>query len=190
MTPRQHILDALLRVGATRGLDAVSVRSVATEAAVSPAQVQYYFSSKDRLLAAAFRHVHDRMGLRAAAVDPTGTPPEVLRRHLLTWLPLDGERRADASIWLAFTAAATTSPQLEEIVRETDAVVISALARLLAEGQTLGAFRPDLEPSPTASLLLAVVDGLTVRALTHPDPGLVLPVLDQFLLTLHTHPGA
>ncbi len=184
VSQRQRILDALLSVGASRGLESVSVRSVASEARVSPAQVQYYFSSKDQLLVAAFEHVHDRMAQRAADVDATGAPHQVLRRYLLTWLPLDGERRADATVWLAFTAAAATSVQLEKIVHETDAAVTASLAALLSHGQADGVIRPDLEPVPTASLVLAVVDGLTVRALTHPDPAHVLPVLDQFLESL------
>lgn len=184
---QQHrILDALLKVMATDGIEAVSVRSVAAAAGVSPAQVQYYFGTKDRLVVAAFQHVHDRMRQRTAAVDATGPSDRVLRRYLLTWLPLDAARRSDATVWLAFTAAAVTTPQLEPIVRETDTAVVGALAGLLAAGQSEGTVRPELEPEATAGLLLAVVDGLTVRALTHPDPAQLLPLLDQFLDQLFT----
>lgn len=186
MTQRQRILDALLKVMATDGIEAVTVRSVAVTAGVSPAQVQYYFGTKDRLLVAALEHVHDRMRQRTAAVDATGPADQVLRRYLLTWLPLDAARRADATVWLAFTAAAVTMAQLQPMVRETDAAVVGALAGLLDAGKSEGTVRPELEPEATAGLLLAVVDGLTVRALSYADPAQLLPLLDQFLDQLFT----
>lgn len=185
----QRILDAVLAVVASRGLPAVSVRTVAASAGVSPTQVQYYFGTKDRLLVAAFEYVHDRMRQRAAGVDTRGAVTEVLRRYLLTWFPLDVSRRTNAIVWLAFTAAATTTAQFEPIVRETDTAVIEALTGLITEGQAMGALRPELEPTTTASLLLAVVDGLSVRALTHPAPGDLLPELDQFLAALAADAG-
>lgn len=164
----------------------MSVRAVATTAGVSPAQVQYYFSTKDCLLVAAFEHIHDRIRQRAAAVDASSPAPEVLRRFLLTWFPLDARRRTDASVWLAFTAAANTNPQFEPIVRKTN---IEALTQMITDGQTLGAIRPNLTPATTASLLLAVLDGLTVRALTYAEPSHLLPELDQFLNALTTRTG-
>jgi len=178
---QQGILDAVLAVVASRGMPAVSVRTVAATAGVSPAQVQYYFGTKDRLLIAAFEHVHDRMRQRSATVSTHGTTVEVLRRYLLTWFPLDDTRRTDATVWLAFTAAATTTTQFELIVRRADIEVIEALTRLIARGQEVDSIRAELQPATTASLLLALVDGLTVRALTHPDPNQLLDELDQFL---------
>lgn len=184
MTRQEVILDAVLAVVASRGLPAVSVRTVAATAGVSPAQVQYYFGTKDRLLIAAFEHVHDRMRQRAAVVDTHGTAREVLRRYLLTWFPLDETRRTDATVWLSFTAAATTTAQFEPIVRRADTEVIEALTRLIARGQEVGSMRTELHPATLASLLLGVVDGLSVRAFTHPEPSDLLAELDQFLSAL------
>lgn len=184
MSQEQRILDAVLAVVASRGMQAVSVRTVAASAGVSPAQVQYYFRTKDRLLIAAFEHIHHRMRQRAAAVDTRGATGEVLRRYLLTWFPLDDTRRTDATVWLAFTAAATTTTQFEPIVRKFNIEVSEALTRLIAHAQEVDSMRTDLHPATTASLLLAVVDGLSLRALTHPDPNQLLAEFDQFLVAL------
>jgi len=71
---------------------------VAATAGVSPTQVQYYFRSKDELVAAAFEHVGEGVerGVeqRAHEVDRSGNPREVLRRPLHLWLPLDEARPA------------------------------------------------------------------------------------------------
>ena len=170
MALRETILDALLDVLATTGLDGVSVRTVAAQAQVSPAAVQYHFHTKEQLLAAAFGRLRARMDDRLAAVDPVGPPHEVLRRYLLCWLPLDGERRGDVSAWLAFTTAAVTRPDLSAVVRENDAVVLDGLAGLV--------------PAEIAAVLLAVVDGLALRMLASPEPTALLPTLDTALAAL------
>ena len=188
--PRHRILDALLTVAADRGFDAVSVRTVAAAAAVSPAQVQYYFRSKQQLLLAAHERVHERITARLLAVPRTGTAAGMLRGHLLAWLPLDGERRADATVWLAFTAAAVSSPELAAAVRDGDAGVLAALTEVVGEGQADGSLASGAAPGDLAGLVLAVLDGLTVRALSHPRPADLVPLLDQFLDGLRPGAGA
>lgn len=48
---RTLIADALMRVAARQGLEAVSLRHVAAEAGVSPGMVQHYFRTKDEMMA-------------------------------------------------------------------------------------------------------------------------------------------
>lgn len=187
--PQQRILDALLAVAAERGFDAVSVRTVAAAAAVSPAQVQYYFRSKQQLLLAAHERVHERITARLLAVPRTGPAAERLRGYLLAWLPLDDERRADATVWLAFTAAAVSNPELAAAVRDGDAGVLRALTAVLVEAQADGSLAPDADPGEVAGLVLAVLDGLSVRALSHPRPADLVPVLDRLLRGLRPEPG-
>ncbi|MGH3910171.1 MAG: TetR/AcrR family transcriptional regulator, partial [Pseudonocardiaceae bacterium] len=47
---RTQIADALMRVAATKGLQAVSLRHVAHEAGVSAGMVQHYFRTKDEMM--------------------------------------------------------------------------------------------------------------------------------------------
>lgn len=184
MSPRERILDALLALIADRGIDAVSVRTVAAAAEVSPALVQYHFGTKDRLMAAAFAHVHERMADRLAAVPAGGTVRDRLRGYLLAWFPLDAERRADATVWLAFTAASATRPDLVAEVRDTDDALLGVLAEVVERGRADGSVRADVDANLAAAVLLAVVDGLTIRAVTDPDPRRLLPVLDAALTHL------
>ncbi|MGB7449700.1 MAG: TetR family transcriptional regulator C-terminal domain-containing protein [Ornithinimicrobium sp.] len=84
---------------------------------------------------------------------------------------------------MAITAAATTATHFEPIVRKADAEVVEALT-LIARAQEVGSIRTELQTAAIASLLLAVVDVLSVRALTHPDPSDLLAELDHFLNAL------
>lgn len=181
MEPQTRILNALVDLVATRGIAAVSVRAVAAAAGVSPALVQYHFGTRDRLMATAFGHVHERLAVRLDDVEPADTTRELLRRYLLAWFPLDRERRADATVWLAFAAYAATDARLAAEATDTDTGLVAALAGVVARGVADGSVRPDLDPRVTAALLLAALDGLIVRALTHPDPAELLPLLDALV---------
>jgi AcrR family transcriptional regulator len=58
-----------MSLAATRGLEAVSLRHVATEAGVSTGMVQHYFRTKDEMMTFALEMVMDNIQARATA-DP------------------------------------------------------------------------------------------------------------------------
>ncbi|WP_169501814.1 TetR/AcrR family transcriptional regulator [Kribbella catacumbae] len=184
-----HVLRAVVEVIAERGLEAATMRNVAAAAKISLAQVQYYFRSKDELVAAAFQHVTQLFDLKLATVDLSGSPRRVLRQALELWLPLDDSRARDARVWLAFSAAAATSPALKEIAAATDNELRIAFARLLDAAAAEGEL-PDVTDTETeAALLLAVVDGLVVQGLALPEdlrPSFLSDSLDAHLGRLFT----
>jgi AcrR family transcriptional regulator len=163
-----HVLDAVLDVIAERGLEAATMRTVAAAAGISLAQVQYYFHSKDELVASAFRHVTERFDEKLATVDLSGPPRKVLREALELWLPLDDDRARDARVWLAFNAASVTSPALAGIAAATDAELRVAFARLLDAAIADGHLAEVTDTETEAGLLLAVLDGLVMQGLTLP----------------------
>lgn len=162
------MLDAVLDVIAERGLEAATMRTVAAAAGISLAQVQYYFRSKDELVASAFRHVTERFDEKLATVDLAGPPRKVLRQALELWLPLDEERARDARVWLAFSAASVTSPMLAGIATSTDSELRVAFARLLDAAIADGDLAEVTDTETEAGLLLAVLDGLVLQGLTLP----------------------
>lgn len=162
------MLDAVLDVIAERGLEAATMRTVAAAAGISLAQVQYYFRSKDELVASAFRHVTERFDEKLATVDLSGPPRKVLRQALELWLPLDDDRARDARVWLAFSAASVTSPMLAGIAATTEAELRVAFARLLDAAIADGGLAEVTDTETEAGLLLAVLDGLAIQGLTLP----------------------
>ncbi len=158
-----HVLDAAVRLIARDGLAGLSIRAVATEAGVSLAQVQYYFRTKDGLVAAAFEHASDQFLTRLATVLERPRSRRRLRAAIALWLPLDEERERWVKVWLAFIGVAATRPELAEAARRTDQEVITWLTEELA---ALGI--PD--PPTKAAQLLALIDGTALRALTLPPP--------------------
>jgi AcrR family transcriptional regulator len=163
-----HLLDAALDVIADEGFASLSMRSVATAAGVSLAQVQYYFRSKDELLAATFEYVSDDVIARASAVDISRPARDVLRALLEVWLPFDEARSRAGRVWLAFTAAAATSATLGPMNAALDAELRGDFADLLRHAHAAGELDPDVDIESEAALLLAAVDGLVIQALALP----------------------
>jgi AcrR family transcriptional regulator len=156
---RTLIADALMRVAADRGLEAVSLRHVATEAGVSAGMVQHYFRTKDEMMAFALDVVRDRNQARVTEV--TGRlgddPPArlLLRALIAALLPLDDDSRDDGRVALAFLAYTTVRPEIAEPLRAETKLMTSFLAGLI----------PAPGGEPAAAGLLALMEGLGVYLL-------------------------
>jgi len=162
---RRQIAEALLRIAATRGLQAASMREVATEAGVSLRLVQYYFSTKEQLLLGSLPYLAERLTARVQArMAGLGSPPsarEVVEGVLAAVLPTDEESRSIRRTYDAFYALVLTEPGLAErnAARDPDALE-RLLARHVARGQQAGDVAADHDPGQVAAGLLALTNGL------------------------------
>ncbi|MFE1175217.1 TetR/AcrR family transcriptional regulator [Streptomyces sp. NPDC058773] len=166
---RRQIGAAVLRLASEQGLDEVSVRTVAAASGRSPGAVQKYFRTKDEMLTFAAELAGERIEQRMAAVD-TGLPPrEALRALVLTTLPLDAERRAEAAAQLAFAGRAAHHPGLAAVRRQVDEDVRGALAHWLASAGHGSGPEPTADHLARADAVIALSDGLALRLLYAPD---------------------
>lgn len=197
---RAVIANALIRLAATRGLEAVSLRHVAAEADVSPGMVQHYFGTKDEMMLFALEAVHARVRSRleqrtpepdlggaeaeadAYGVDAYGTargdrsapdPGAEVRAILVELLPLDQTRLMEARVALAFLAYAAVSPEIAAVLERDSVQLQRFVADRIRAARGAGAGeRPagSLDPDQAAVGLLALVDGLGVRILAENCP--------------------
>ncbi|MFI9400689.1 TetR/AcrR family transcriptional regulator [Nocardia sp. NPDC052316] len=180
---RAELLDGVLELAATRGMEAVSVREVAGQVGVSPAKVQYYFRTKDELLIAAFRHVEQLLDDRAAQVSFEHGVATALRAVMVDWLPVDAARARLVRVWIAFLARAVVTDELAAIEsayqRRTQAQLIEAIEAGIESGE----YAAEVDPALEARILSALVEGLSVRMVTDP---VGLPA-DTAIATLDAH---
>ncbi|MEU5689113.1 TetR family transcriptional regulator [Streptomyces venezuelae] len=172
---RSRIAQAVCRLIARSGMEAVSLRDVAAEAGVSMGAVQRCFRTKDEMLLFALEDISDRIGDRARArIEASGTPESALTlldRTLSALALLEPEDRTEAQVWGAFVAQAAVSEELAAVLRDTYAKLHDLLAWLLDYGRTTGELRPDLDARSQARLLLALTEGLTSQVLVgHESP--------------------
>ncbi len=154
---RAEVAAAVWRIVSRDGLEAATVRRVAAETGMSTSVVSHYFAGKDDLLRLAFRIVVERGRERAVADSATGGRARAL---LITALPIDAERRAEARVWFAFLGLAVSRPDLADDQRRAYTAWRGAVATALREDGL-----PDEADAETeAAALIALVDGLTVQA--------------------------
>jgi AcrR family transcriptional regulator len=155
---RQRIADALRRIAAEDGLEAVSLGQVALAAGISKGQVQHYFPTKDAMLRYATRTLRDQVERRMTE-QLAGNAP-TLRSVLLALLPLDAESRAEALVTNAFLWRALKDDDLAAQFRTGYTGLHEALKALIEAAQDAGELRTDLVPAHEADLLVAMVGGL------------------------------
>ncbi|MFC8300225.1 TetR/AcrR family transcriptional regulator [Micromonospora orduensis] len=155
---RTLIADALMRVAADQGLEAVSLRHVATAAGVSAGMVQHYFRTKDEMMAFALSVVRERGQVRVTeAVRRLGENPSprlLLRTMIAALLPLDDRTRDDGRVALAFLAYTAVRPSAAPGLRADTAQLTTFIASVL----------PTRDAAAAAGLL-ALMEGLGVYLL-------------------------
>jgi AcrR family transcriptional regulator len=187
---RRQIADALVRIAATRGLHAASMREVAAEAGVSLRLVQYYFGTKEELLLAAMQQLAAQFAERGLArikrIAGTGgpaSPRDVIAAILTEGLPVDDERRTFTVVYTAYLALSLTDPALaiSPLVRNSNAVIDVVAAQLRA-AQAAGDTPASLDPDLEALSLLAMSAGLGTSVLAgQSSPGRAQAVIDYRL---------
>lgn len=166
---RTQLAEVLVGIVADRGLEAVSVREVAGAAGLSIGAVQHHFSTKSEMLTFAFAYAVERTRSRIGRLERTGDRPADISRVLEELLPLDDERRTDATINLAFSSRAAWAPELQAIQADLLAEIRAEISEVLGTPSDGG-----------AALLLALVDGLALHALS--APGTLAPTVMRALL--------
>ncbi|MEV6906960.1 TetR/AcrR family transcriptional regulator [Amycolatopsis sp. NPDC051071] len=183
---RRDIASALLRIVAREGVEAVSVRSVATEAGVSAGAVQKYFSTKEDLFRFALDMTSELLEQRWNTLDQSGNLLDLLVRLLIEAMPLDEQRRAEVIVINAFTARAAVLPSWAEFIRTGYDDLQKITTEYVEKAQTEGHVRDDLAASDLADAVLALSDGYANRMLTAADPAALVPSLETSVRTLLT----
>jgi len=183
---RRQIAEAVLRLTAEQGLDAVSLRDVAAEAGVSMGMVQHYFTSKDRMLLFACAYMIERTNRRLqqqiAARPCPRSARATLRTVLVELLPLDEERRAGTRVWTAFLARAAVELDLEAFMRTTWVASHAFIADQIRSGQESGEIPAHVSPDRAAVRALALADGLVSHVLVgHYSATQALAAVDTYL---------
>lgn len=178
---RALIADALMRVAAEQGLEAVSLRHVAAAAGVSAGMVQHYFRTRDEMMTFALAVVRDRNEARVTralgALGATPAPRTLLRTMLAELLPLDEERRADGRVALAFLAYTAVRPAVAAALHDETTALLGFIA-----GQIRAGANPGVDPERAAVGLLAVMEGLGIYLIGgHYPPETALAALDTQL---------
>nr|WP_237552674.1 TetR/AcrR family transcriptional regulator [Streptomyces sp. SID5789] len=158
---REELLRAAVEQISARGVAALRIADVASALGVSNALVLYHFSTKEKLVAAAFAraaeddlaHLRGLLGRRTSALRRL--------RAAVRWYAPTGQAKG-WRLWIEGWAAALREPVLRDVTRDLDRRWKAAIAEVIAEGVAAGEF-PCPDPEGAALRLTALLDGLAVQ---------------------------
>ncbi|MEU3860793.1 TetR/AcrR family transcriptional regulator [Streptomyces sp. NPDC028722] len=163
---QEELLRAAIEQIEERGVAAVRIADVAATLGVSNALVLYHFSTKEKLVAAAFTyaaaddlaHLRGLLGRRTTALRRL--------RAAVRWYAPTGQAKG-WRLWIEGWAVALREPALRDVTRDLDRQWKAAIAEVIAEGVAAGEF-VCADPAGAALRLTALLDGLAVQLTSYP----------------------
>nr|WP_202481575.1 TetR/AcrR family transcriptional regulator [Streptomyces sp. SID5594] len=151
-----------------RGASSVRIADVASALGVSNALVLYHFSTKEKLVAAAFGYAAeaDLAHLRKLLARRTSAVRRL--RAAVRWYAPTGQAKG-WRLWIEGWAVSLREPALREVAGDLDRRWKAELAEVIAEGAAAGEFRCE-DPESAAWRLTALLDGLAVQMTSYAGP--------------------
>ncbi|EKX63144.1 TetR family transcriptional regulator [Streptomyces ipomoeae] len=162
---REELLRAAIEQIEARGVAAVRIADVAGALGVSNALVLYHFSTKEKLVAEAFRYAAEEDLAHLRKLLNRRTTALRRLRAAVRWYAPTGQAKG-WRLWIEGWAVSLRDPTLREVTRDLDKQWKAALTQVIEAGVAAGEFHcPD--PSATALRLTALLDGLAVQMTTY-----------------------
>ncbi|MGW4926059.1 TetR/AcrR family transcriptional regulator [Streptomyces parvulus] len=158
---REEMLRAAVEQISARGVDALRIADVAAALGVSNALVLYHFTTKEKLVAAAFARAAEDDLAHLRRLLGRRTPALRRLRAAVRWYAPTGQAKG-WRLWIEGWAAALREPALREVTAELDRRWKAAITEVIAEGVAAGEF-PCPDPEGAALRLTAFLDGLAVQ---------------------------
>lgn len=163
---KEQLAEAVWRIVRERGIAAVSVRSVAEEAAVVVGSLRHVFPTRAELLKFSAELMVKRARERIRAIPRGEDDSQYVLEVLSQLLPLEPESRAEMEVNIALIAEAPALPELmairDDAYRELEEACIRYVELLVQ--------RPRNAPLlQQARRLHAIIDGLAMHLLHSPS---------------------
>ncbi|MFI9629654.1 TetR/AcrR family transcriptional regulator [Streptomyces sp. NPDC052042] len=165
---REELLRATVEQIEVRGVAAFRIADVAAVLGVSNALVLYHFSTKEKLIAAAFAHAAEADLVQLRKLLSRRTSAVRRLRAAVRWYAPTGRAKV-WRLWIEAWAAAVRDPVLRNVAGDLDQQWKAELAEVIEEGAAAGEFHCD-DPMSVAWRLTALLDGLTVQMTSYAAP--------------------
>jgi len=171
---RRELVDAACRLIAQKGFEGLRVRDVAAAASVNIATLHYYFPEKEDLIKSVSEHIlKEFISENAPTVHNTDLSAADQLQSMIVNLEHRVRDHADKAVILTEITSRTHG---DAVICETLAGIEAGwrgyLSNVIAAGHADGSILPSIDPECAASILTAMIRGLTIQAvyrLDNPD---------------------
>jgi AcrR family transcriptional regulator len=160
---RSQIISAARQVFSRKGYDAATVEEIAETAGVSKGLIYHYFKSKEDILVATaetWLDTFEELTKRMATAEATASSKLLAVQRLHTEETIKGWDFV--LVQVEFWAELLRQPEIAHHYARMFRNARSLLAATIEEGIASGEFRP-VPAKEVASLMMAIVDGLTLQ---------------------------
>jgi TetR/AcrR family transcriptional regulator, fatty acid metabolism regulator protein len=162
---RARILEAAMRVFASKGFFGAKVSDIAEDAGVADGTIYLYFKSKDDILISLFETQMERVNAELTrAVGQADGPVDKLRRFVRTYMDLVAQNRHAAEV--VTIELRQSAKFMKEYKNPRFADLLKLLAGVIEDGQTQGKLRADVPPPVAARALFGTLDELALMWVT------------------------
>lgn len=162
---REEYVAALWRLVSREGAGAISVRSLAAEAGVSPSNVVHYLPSRAAMLGEAVRQLTGEAHRRARALRNDPLDLDGATDLVMVAIPDSPKRRRQSEVWLLLLAEREVNADAGRILGELQDEVRVALRSGIDTFADSGLVHPKRDRDLEAERLHALIDGLSVHTL-------------------------
>ncbi|MHA7966849.1 TetR/AcrR family transcriptional regulator [Paenibacillus sp. CAU 1782] len=166
---RRLVAEAALRVIKHSGLEEATVRKVAKEAGLSVGSMRHYFSTQAELYIFCMNLIAERVEERLGTLPYGDNLLSDLRGLLLQFLPIDEERVMEMEVWFVFQSKMLAYPELKTVSSSVQNGIYKASLFVLDELEKNKLLRPELNIELEAEKLYALIDGLAIHRVLHPN---------------------
>jgi AcrR family transcriptional regulator len=165
---REKFANAAIRLVARKGLEGLTMRSVASEAGLSYGSLFHYFNSKDELLMQAIRHSTAEQTRRVNEFSVRFKGLKALEHLMCDDALVEEDSRDDSLVWIAFLYKAALQESFASMHAELIGGWIERIRHLLTEAQVRGELRPGLDIEFESLAIWVYSAGIGQQGLLHP----------------------
>jgi AcrR family transcriptional regulator len=180
------LIDAAITLIAERGYDRTTLAAIGETAGYSRGLVTQRFGSKEGLLWAVVEEmlaVWSAQAVRPRVGDRVGV--DALRSTLAVYLDAVARRPQNIRAYYALLREADGPvPAVRDHIVKIHRDERDAIAAWIADGQSVGVVRPDVDPRAEAVVFLGVLRGVTGQWLLDPERVDIVAALTQYGATL------
>ncbi|MBL3701010.1 TetR/AcrR family transcriptional regulator [Leucobacter luti] len=166
---RKEVVDVTWQLIVEGGIEAATMREIASRAGFANGALKHYFSGKDQIIKGAYERSLNNLGDRLAAHTAGKRGIEALEMFMRFTLPIDQEDATAARVLLSFWERCAFSPEIHGGYDEHLDSWKAGYLQYLAEGRADGDV---LTPTPDEQLVDEIIMlniGATVVRVVSPD---------------------